>query len=138
MHAPPGTGVAEVFGDLVAAIVTERARRIADLPDPAAAFGPPRIWGVHSRRVDDHGTAPAQGQGGRLAGRGRLVQVHAGQGRIPCHRTDAGSRGTHGAPKDTEPRWIGMPLRVVRGQDRGTVDRRNDLAYDGLLIAGRD
>ncbi|HEX9042956.1 MAG TPA: hypothetical protein VF838_18380 [Trebonia sp.] len=43
-----------------------------------------------------------------------------------------------GAPKDTEPRWIGMPLRVVRGQDRGTVDRRNDLAYDGLLIAGLD
>jgi hypothetical protein len=31
-----------------------------------------------------------------------------------------------------------MPLRVVRGQDRGTVDERNDLAYDGLLIAGRD
>ena len=36
------------------------------------------------------------------------------------------------------PRWVGMPLRVVRGQDRGTVDRRNDLDYDGLLIAGRD
>jgi hypothetical protein len=31
-----------------------------------------------------------------------------------------------------------MPLRVVRGQDRTTVDRRNDLAYDGLLITGRD
>jgi hypothetical protein len=39
LHAPPGTGVAEVFGDLVAAIVTERARLLADLPDPAAAFG---------------------------------------------------------------------------------------------------
>jgi hypothetical protein len=48
VHAPPGTGVAEVFGDLVAAIVTERARRIADLPDPAAAFAPPRTWGVHT------------------------------------------------------------------------------------------
>jgi hypothetical protein len=48
VHAPPGTGVAEVFGDLVAAIVTERARRIADLPDPAAAFAPPRTWGVHA------------------------------------------------------------------------------------------
>jgi hypothetical protein len=48
MHAPPGTGVAEVFGDLVAAIVTERARRIAELPDPAAAFTPPMTWGVHT------------------------------------------------------------------------------------------
>jgi len=48
VHAPPGTGVAEVFGDLVAAIVTERARRIADLPEPAAAFGAARSWGVHT------------------------------------------------------------------------------------------
>ena len=48
VHAPPGTGVSEVFGDLVAAIVTERARRIADLPDPAAAFAPPLTWGVHT------------------------------------------------------------------------------------------
>jgi hypothetical protein len=43
-----------------------------------------------------------------------------------------------GPPDAAEPRWIGMPLRVVRGQDRGTVDQRNDLAYDGLLIAGRE
>jgi hypothetical protein len=48
VHAPPGTGVAEVFGDLAAAIITERARRIADLPDPAAAFGESRIWGAHT------------------------------------------------------------------------------------------
>src|SRR6201996_5137231 len=48
VHAPPGTGVAEVFGDLVAAIVTERARRIADLADPAAAFGETRAWGAHT------------------------------------------------------------------------------------------
>ena len=39
---------------------------------------------------------------------------------------------------DAEPRWVGMPLRVVRGQDRTTVDRRNDLAYDGLLITDRE
>jgi hypothetical protein len=48
VHAPPGTGVAEVFGDLFAAIVTERARRIADLPDPAAAFGQSHTWGAHT------------------------------------------------------------------------------------------
>ncbi|HEX4288378.1 MAG TPA: hypothetical protein VH021_05650 [Trebonia sp.] len=47
VHAPPGTGVAEVYGDLVAAIITERARRIADLPTPAAAFGEPRTWSTH-------------------------------------------------------------------------------------------
>ena len=48
VHAPPGTGLAEVFGDLVAAIVTERARRIAELADPAAAFGETRTWGPHT------------------------------------------------------------------------------------------
>jgi hypothetical protein len=48
VHAPPGTGVAEVFGDLVAAIVTERARRLADLADPAAAFGEMFTWGTHT------------------------------------------------------------------------------------------
>jgi hypothetical protein len=47
MHAPPGTGVAEVFGDMVAAIITERARRIADLPNPAAAFGESHTWSAH-------------------------------------------------------------------------------------------
>jgi hypothetical protein len=47
VHAPPGTGVGEVFGDLVAAIITERARRIADLPGPAAAFGELRSWSTH-------------------------------------------------------------------------------------------
>ena len=48
VHAAPGTGVAEVFGDLVAAIVTERARRIAELASPAAAFGETRTWGPHT------------------------------------------------------------------------------------------
>lgn len=43
-----------------------------------------------------------------------------------------------GPPHDAESRWVGMPLRVVRGQDRITVDRRNELAYDGLLVTDRD
>jgi hypothetical protein len=42
------------------------------------------------------------------------------------------------APDDLAPRWVGMPLRVVHGQDRTIVDERNDLACDGLLIAGRE
>ena len=51
VHAPLGTGVAEVFGDLVAAVVIERARRIADLADPSAAFGEGRAWGAHTVTV---------------------------------------------------------------------------------------
>jgi hypothetical protein len=43
-----------------------------------------------------------------------------------------------GPRHDEEPRWVGLPLRVVRGQDRAMVDRRNDLAYDGLLVTDRD
>ena len=39
---------------------------------------------------------------------------------------------------DEHTRWVGTPLRVVRGQDRSTVNRRNDLAYDGLLVTGQD
>ena len=43
--------------------------------------------------------------------------------------------GSAETAQPAEPRWVGLPLRVVRGQDRSTVDRRNDLADDGLLIA---
>jgi hypothetical protein len=42
--------------------------------------------------------------------------------------------GSASPADDMRLRWVGTPLRVVHGQDRGTVDRRNDLAYDGLLI----
>ena len=46
-----------------------------------------------------------------------------------------------GAAKSTEDAgriWVGTPLRVVRGLDRATIDLRNDLAYDGLLVSERD
>ena len=39
IHAPPGGDVTAVFSDLVAAIVTERARVLASLPSPEAGFG---------------------------------------------------------------------------------------------------
>jgi hypothetical protein len=48
------------------------------------------------------------------------------------------SAGRPGTVGGTEPRWVGTPLRVVRGQDRTAVDKRNDIGYDGLLIAERD
>jgi hypothetical protein len=34
--------------------------------------------------------------------------------------------------------WVGTPLRVVRGVDRATIDLRNDLGYDGLLVSDRE
>lgn len=48
VHAPPGTGTAAVFSDLVAAIVVDRARRLADLPDTRAAFGDSHAWREHT------------------------------------------------------------------------------------------
>jgi hypothetical protein len=51
VHAPPGTGTVPVFSDLVAAIVVERGRRLAQLPSPAAAFGRSRSWGPHAVRA---------------------------------------------------------------------------------------
>lgn len=40
-------GIAAVFNDLIAAIVTERARVLAGLESPDAAFGTPLRWGSH-------------------------------------------------------------------------------------------
>ena len=39
-----------------------------------------------------------------------------------------------GAAGDPGFRWVGVPLRVVRGQDRATIEGRNEHGYDGLLI----
>lgn len=39
---------APVFNDLIAAIVTERARALSRLPSPEAAFGEPLAWESHS------------------------------------------------------------------------------------------
>jgi len=44
VHAPPGTGTTTVFSDLIAAIVVERARRLAELPATRAAFGGSLTW----------------------------------------------------------------------------------------------
>jgi hypothetical protein len=71
-------------------------------------------------------TAPAQATAQELAD--RLV-------RYGTWLSPGPSRGRR---DDSGPRWVGLPLRVVRGQDRVTVDRRNDLAYDGLLVVDRE
>ena len=44
VHAAPGTGATAVFSDLIATIVVERARRLAELPTTLAAFGSSLTW----------------------------------------------------------------------------------------------
>ena len=54
----------------------------------------------------------------------------------PAHSTGSTEpvKSTEGAGRI----WVGTPLRVVRGLDRATIDLRNELAYDGLLISDRN
>ncbi|HMD25281.1 MAG TPA: hypothetical protein VKH61_14365, partial [Streptosporangiaceae bacterium] len=59
---------------------------------------------------------------------------------LPASGADSAETGeSAGAAGDDAVRvWVGTPLRVVRGLDRATIDLRNNLAYDGLLVSDRD
>jgi hypothetical protein len=46
VHAPPATGTTAMFSDLIAAIVVERARRLAELGAPRDAFADSHTWRV--------------------------------------------------------------------------------------------
>jgi hypothetical protein len=72
--------------------------------------------------AQENGTEGASGSGAQASSQARYGTW------LPSAHPAGGSK----------PRWVTMPLRVVRGQDRTTIDARNDLAYDGLLISGRE
>ncbi len=81
-------------------------------------------------RAEDVGGASAQRIAERTARYGTWLPA-----RLP---DSAASDGPAEAAVDDGVRiWVGTPLRVVRGLDRATIDLRNSLAYDGLLVSDR-
>jgi hypothetical protein len=73
--------------------------------------------------------------------------LRSGRTALAGHAESAGPATQAGLAKSAESAksmegagriWVGTPLRVVRGLDRMTIDLRNDLAYDGLLVSDRD
>ncbi|HLH82540.1 MAG TPA: hypothetical protein VKV38_04705 [Trebonia sp.] len=99
VHTPPGTSAAAVFSDLVAAVVVDRARRLADLPDTRAAFGGSHAWRGHTVRApaaaltgseivlawpDEVPGAGLAGAGARWRDRARQADYFASTAQLAC------------------------------------------------------
>jgi hypothetical protein len=83
----------------------------------------------------------AEDAAGLPHGFGRAVFADTGPQRLADRAVRYGTwlpAGSPGIPDDAGPRWVGLPLRVVRGQDRTTVEHRDDADYDGLVISDRE
>jgi hypothetical protein len=80
--------------------------------------------------------APAVGSAQRLAERTAQYGTWLRSGQSESEEP-AGSPGPATSAGGAGRIWVGTPLRVARGLDRATIDLRNDLAYDGLLVSDR-
>jgi hypothetical protein len=133
VHAPPATGTTSVFSDLIAAIVVERARRLAELPAPREAFGDSCTW--HSRGTAHTVTAPIPaltgfeillaspddagigGIGPRWADRASRLDYFASTAQLAC---GADAWGLIAAPLGDRAERRGFVERFWQGTVRGT------------------
>ena len=92
--------------------------------------------GVFDGAADFDG-ASAQRIAERTARYGTWLPVSR-PGSAESDESDESDESADAAGDDAVRVWVGTPLRVVRGLDRATIDLRNNLAYDGLLVSDRD
>jgi hypothetical protein len=131
LHTPPGTGAAAVFSDLVAAIVVDRARRLADLPDTRAAFGGAHAWRGHTITApaaaltgfeivlagpDEAADAGLAGAGARWRDRARETGYFASTAQLAC---GDGAWGLLAAPLFDRAGVHGFTERFWHGTLRG-------------------
>ena len=133
VHAPPTTGTTAMFSDLIAAIVVERARRLAELPAPRDAFAESHTWraGPATHTVtapvpaltgfeillagaDDAGIG---GIGSRWADRAGHLDYFASTARLAC---GADAWGLIAAPLGDRAERRGFVERFWQGTVRGT------------------
>jgi hypothetical protein len=133
VHAPPATGTTAVFSDLIAAIVVERARRLAELPAARDAFGDSHTW--HAGPAAHTVTAPVPaltgfeillaspddaglgGIGSRWSDRAGQLDYFASTARLAC---GADAWGLIRAPLGDRDERRGFVERFWDGTVRGT------------------
>ncbi|HXC83675.1 MAG TPA: hypothetical protein VNV62_17640 [Trebonia sp.] len=133
VHAPPATGTAAMFSDLIAAIVVERARRLAELPAPRDAFAESHTWRAGPATHTVTAPVPALtgfeillasaehadigGIGSRWADRAGHLDYFASTARLAC---GADAWGLIAAPLGDRAERRGFVERFWQGTVRGT------------------